>query len=44
MRLEAEVEQVIRALDLCVSCATHEVKLVDMDSNGVEHLVARGSK
>lgn len=27
MALESEVEKVIRAFDLCVSCATHEVKV-----------------
>ncbi|MCL5292575.1 MAG: Ni/Fe hydrogenase subunit alpha [Actinobacteria bacterium] len=28
MKLEAEVERVIRAFDICVSCATHEIKVV----------------
>ena len=28
MELEAQVERVIRAFDLCVSCATHEIKII----------------
>lgn len=30
MSLENEVEKVIRAFDLCVSCATHEIKLTGL--------------
>lgn len=28
-KLESEVERVIRAFDLCVSCATHQIRIVD---------------